>query len=189
MSASFGVEEILLASIREIDSVYWFDEPEEPTVRNVVEHVRLIQAVDVSYPIILGPDGRVMDGMHRIARALVDGKGTINAVRFQVLPDPDFRNCRPDELPYTSAAPTWRKGPLAETFVMTPSVRAAVNVAREFGLTVVDPAVLQQTNNTVICLNTRRRTQTQSPGPRGGAVSRGKARTSPSDLGGCGSRV
>ena len=33
---------------------------------------------DVAYPIILGHDGRVMDGMHRIARALLDGRAEID---------------------------------------------------------------------------------------------------------------
>ncbi len=100
ISASLAVEEVPLASISEIDSVYWFDERERPTIRKIVQHLRLIREVDPSYPIILGPDGRVMDGMHRIARALLDGETTIRAVRLDSLPDPDFRNCRPHELPY-----------------------------------------------------------------------------------------
>lgn len=58
-----------------MDTVYWFDaQLETPTVRRIVEHVRLIMDVDLSFPIILGADGRVMDGMHRIARALLDAK-------------------------------------------------------------------------------------------------------------------
>jgi hypothetical protein len=93
-------EQVELTEIGEIDSVYWFDERERPTVRKVVEHFRLIEAVDVSYPIILGPDGRVMDGMHRVARALLEGRSTIGAVRLPVLPDPDYRNCEPNELTY-----------------------------------------------------------------------------------------
>ncbi len=52
------------------------------------------------YPIILGNDGRVMDGMHRIARALLEGHATIKAVQFEIQPGPDFRNCTPDDLPY-----------------------------------------------------------------------------------------
>jgi hypothetical protein len=100
MSASFGVEEVPVAAIWEVDTVYWFDDCEQPTVRKVIEHLRLIHNVDMMYPIILGPDARVMDGMHRIARALLEGAATIRAVRFDVVPDPDFRNCRPDELPY-----------------------------------------------------------------------------------------
>jgi hypothetical protein len=100
MSASFEVEEIPVTAIWELDRVYWFDDREQPTVRKVIEHVRLIRDVDPTYPIILGPDGRVMDGMHRVARALLEEAATIRAVRFDVLPDPDFRNCRPDQLPY-----------------------------------------------------------------------------------------
>ena len=99
-SASFEVELVPLAEIWEVDTVYWFDDREPPTVRKVIEHARLLQDVDMAYPIILGPDGRVMDGMRRVARALLEGAETIRAVRFEVVPDPDFRNCRPDELPY-----------------------------------------------------------------------------------------
>jgi len=38
--------------------------------------------------------------MHRIVRALLDGSPTIAAVRFPVTPEPDYRNCRPEDLPY-----------------------------------------------------------------------------------------
>jgi hypothetical protein len=66
----------------------------------VVEHAKLIAEVDTSYPIILGHDGRVMDGMHRIARALLEDRTEIAAVRFRSPIEPDYRNCSPDELPY-----------------------------------------------------------------------------------------
>ena len=65
-----------------------------------MEHLRLIEDVDLSHPIILGVDGRVMDGMHRIVNALLEGRSTISAVRFATHPDPDYRNCRPEDLPY-----------------------------------------------------------------------------------------
>jgi hypothetical protein len=94
------VEQVDLADLFEIDSVYWFDEWQRPTVRRVVEHVRLIQEVDPSHPIILGPDNRVMDGMHRVARAMLEGRTTITARRLRVLPEPDHTNCRPEDLPY-----------------------------------------------------------------------------------------
>ena len=95
------VEEVALASIDEIDTNYWFtDEFWPPTVRRIVEHVQLVQEVDASYPIILGPGDRVMDGMHRIARAMLDGQSTIYAIRLAVLPPPDYRNCQPKQLPY-----------------------------------------------------------------------------------------
>lgn len=90
-----------LGAIREIDQVYWFDEAKErPTCRNVLEHMRLIDEVDLSYPIILGADGRVMDGMHRVAKALLQGHDAIEAVRFEEDPEPDHVGRRPEDLPY-----------------------------------------------------------------------------------------
>lgn len=101
LSSGLPVKAVDLASIEEIDSVYWFDDQSQrATVRRVVDHIRLIEEVDLSYPIILGFDGRVMDGMHRIAKALVQGRVTISAVQFEHEIEPDYRNCRPEDLPY-----------------------------------------------------------------------------------------
>ena len=100
LSAELPVIEVPLAAIAEVDTVYWFDgKSEQPTVRKVIEHARLISEVDTTHPVILGPDGRVMDGMHRIARLLLDGQATVRARRFDVLPDPDYRDCDPEDLP------------------------------------------------------------------------------------------
>ncbi len=101
LSQGLPVLDVPLDSISKVDTDYWFQHgPIVPTVRRVVEHIRLIAEVDVSYPIILGADGRVMDGMHRVARAILDGLSTIRAVQFEVQPEPDYRNCSPDDLPY-----------------------------------------------------------------------------------------
>lgn len=101
LSRGLPIKDVELASIDEVDSVYWFDDQSQrPTVRRVVEHARLIEDVDLSYPVILGVDGRVMDGMHRIAKALLLGRETISAVQFAIHLEPDYRNCRPEDLPY-----------------------------------------------------------------------------------------
>jgi hypothetical protein len=100
LSRDFPTVDVDVATLGEIDTVYWFDETETPTVRRVVEHLRLIEEVDLTYPIILGPAGQVMDGMHRIARALSEGRTSIRAVRFEDLPEPDYRDCEPSNLPY-----------------------------------------------------------------------------------------
>src|SRR5690349_15034269 len=101
LSRELPVERVPIDSIREVDTQYWFDGSSEvPTVRKVVEHARLIAEVDTSYPIILGHDGRVMDGMHRIARAILDGVDEIDAVRFPTPVEPDYRSCQPSDLPY-----------------------------------------------------------------------------------------
>jgi len=101
LSRELPTKTIALSEIREIDEVYWFDEDcHPPTCRAVLEHIRLIDEVDLSFPIILGADGRVMDGMHRVAKALLMGESEIRAVQFEVDPQPDHVGRRPSELPY-----------------------------------------------------------------------------------------
>ena len=104
LAAGLPVQQVRLADIADIDTPYWFGAPERATVRKVVDHLRLVQEVDPFWPILLDPDGHVMDGMHRVARALLDGRATIAAVRLSALPEPDYRNCRPEDLPYWRAA-------------------------------------------------------------------------------------
>ena len=92
---------IPLSSIREFDEVYWFDgDYQKPTCRKVVEHLQLIQETDLAHPIILGADGRVMDGMHRVAKAFLEGRSEIEAVRFASDPPPDTVGVQPADLPY-----------------------------------------------------------------------------------------
>ncbi|MGH9025787.1 MAG: hypothetical protein ACRDWD_06695 [Acidimicrobiia bacterium] len=101
LSRHLPVKDLPVHSINEIDTNYWFDDDSQrPTVRGVVNHVRMIEEADLSYPIILGCDGRVMDGMHRIAKALLLDHPTIRAVQFETPLEPDYRNCRAGDLPY-----------------------------------------------------------------------------------------
>jgi hypothetical protein len=101
LTRGLPVRPVPLDAIRELDTDYWFGVgPEVPTVRRIVDQMRLVRDVDPSYPIILGADGRVMDGMHRVARALLEGRSTVDAVRFTDQPEPDHRDCLPDELQY-----------------------------------------------------------------------------------------
>jgi hypothetical protein len=100
LSESLPVVEVALADIRELDEAYWFDHGSAPTCRAVAEHARLINEVDLSFPIILSSDGRVMDGMHRVARALIEGRASLPARRFVQDPEPDHVGGAPDDLPY-----------------------------------------------------------------------------------------
>lgn len=101
LSSTLPVRDVDLNSIFEVDTVYWFNDDDElPTVRNVISHMRLVEEVDPSYPVILGADGCVMDGMHRVVRAIMDGQRTIRAVQFESDPEPDYKNVRPRDLPY-----------------------------------------------------------------------------------------
>jgi hypothetical protein len=100
LSAELPVVQVPLAAFAELDTDYWFKDGQRPTVRSVVQHVRLMQEADLSFPVILAADGRVMDGMHRIAKALLLELMTVDAVQFPVTPEPDYRGVRPEDLPY-----------------------------------------------------------------------------------------
>lgn len=73
-------QQVSLETIRELDEL-WAGDDEPRTWRALVEHVRLIDAADLSYPIILSAGGAVMDGMHRVVKAARQGRLTIDAVR------------------------------------------------------------------------------------------------------------
>ena len=93
-----------LSAIREVDEPYWYSTKDPlPTCRDLIDHMRLVEATDLIYPIILSPDGRVMDGMHRVAKALLQGQPHIMAVRLQTMPEPDYIGVDPDDLPYDDA--------------------------------------------------------------------------------------
>jgi len=89
-----------LSSIRELDESFWFGNGNAPTCRAVVEHAGLIEAADLRFPIILSSNGRVMDGMHRVAKAALLNRSTIEAVQFTVDPEPDYVGVHLDELLY-----------------------------------------------------------------------------------------
>lgn len=90
-----------LDQIHELDETFWFEnEGDQPTCRKIAEHARIIAETDLSYPIILDPEGRVMDGMHRVCRALVEGRSSVTAVRLKSLPEPDFVGIAAKDLPY-----------------------------------------------------------------------------------------
>ena len=92
---------IMLSSIRELDEPFWFGaDGDIPTCRSIADHARLIGETDLDYPIIVDPDDRVMDGMHRVCKAYMESRETVLAYRLRALPEPDFVNVPIDELPY-----------------------------------------------------------------------------------------
>jgi hypothetical protein len=99
LSTSLPRKRIALHQIRELDEA-WFGEDEPPTWRALVEHVKLIEEADLSFPIILSSSGEVMDGMHRVAKAAAQGRNEIEAVQFDEDPTPDYVGVSPDQLPY-----------------------------------------------------------------------------------------
>jgi len=99
LSAGLPRKFVSLAEIRELDEAWPGDEG-PITWRAILEHVRLIDEADLSFPIILAADGAVMDGRHRIAKAVREGRADIEAVQFAEDPEPDHVGRGPDDLPY-----------------------------------------------------------------------------------------
>jgi len=59
-------------------------------VHDVLNHLTRIRNANLSVPIILRVDGKVMNGWHRIIRAMYEGKRYILAKQFVANPQPDF---------------------------------------------------------------------------------------------------
>jgi hypothetical protein len=88
-AAELPVFRVTVAEIAELDEDCWFGGT-APTCRQVAEHSRRITTADLGYPVIFASDGRLMDGGHRVARAWLEGMAEIDAVRFEVDPEPDW---------------------------------------------------------------------------------------------------
>ena len=95
----FKVKEIPLSDIKELEEAYWYPDT-YPTTQDILEHMQLIQQADLTYPIILCSQGRLMDGMHRVGKAKILGKDTISAVQFEIDPQADFINVDENDLIY-----------------------------------------------------------------------------------------
>jgi hypothetical protein len=101
LSSALVRERVPLSAIAELDEPYWTGGPSpQMTCRQVVDHARLMLDCDLAFPVILSSDGRVMDGMHRICKALFEGRDDIEAVRFLQDPQPDYIGVDPRDLPY-----------------------------------------------------------------------------------------
>ena len=96
--------------MRELDEVTWFSDVwgRRPTCRAVIEHCQRIMAADLSYPVIFAPEGPphhgcILDGLHRIAKTMAEGRTTIRAVRLPAMPPPD-EEIGPDDPRYEAPA-------------------------------------------------------------------------------------
>ena len=99
LSADLPQSSLNVADVAELDENHWF-QFDSPTCRSMVLHAEIMDAAELRYPVILDANGRVMDGMHRICKALRDGVDTIACVQFKEDPEPDYVGRNPESLPY-----------------------------------------------------------------------------------------
>ena len=76
-----------------LDHLNVYNKYEDLTLREMAMHINAVNNADLKYPIILDEDGEIMDGRHRIIKAIINGEKTIKAVRFDKNPEP----CKIDE--------------------------------------------------------------------------------------------
>jgi hypothetical protein len=81
-----------VASFECFDKDVWFGSQHTPTVYNVLSHYKKIEAAHFGHPIILSQDGKVLDGVHRICKAYLEGRKTLPAVKFEKDPEPDRKH-------------------------------------------------------------------------------------------------
>ena len=81
--------EFEVASFTGFDEDFWFGDRIKPTINKVIEHHKKIRDANLKYPIIISQDGIIMDGVHRICRAHLEGIKMIVAVKFEKNPEPD----------------------------------------------------------------------------------------------------
>ena len=60
--------------------------PKSNSTKEFINNVKLVNDADLDCPIILDEEGYVMDGRHRIMKALLEERESIKAVRFDVTP-------------------------------------------------------------------------------------------------------
>ena len=83
LSAGLPAFDVEIDSISELDRAYWSNPGDGPSTHpQIATNLRFVEAVDTQNPIIRGHDGRVIDGMHRVAKALLQGRETVTAVQF-----------------------------------------------------------------------------------------------------------
>lgn len=82
LTKDMPVMEVPIAAI----SVYYTYE--KLTLRQMVTHLKAVLEADLDYPIILDEDGELMDGRHRIMKAMMSDATMIKIVKFDKNPVP-----------------------------------------------------------------------------------------------------
>lgn len=61
----------------------------ELTMYDIINHFRQTNKADLQFPVIMSEEGWVLDGWHRIVKAIINNQRYVKAVRFKKNPDFD----------------------------------------------------------------------------------------------------
>lgn len=76
----------------ELDEDRWYQSYQKPTIRSMMQHFKRVQRADLSYPIITSPKGFILDGIHRLVKAILTNQETILVVQLTYYPTSDYDN-------------------------------------------------------------------------------------------------
>ena len=90
-SSKLPVQEMELSQLLpRIANGSWYGPAQKPTIGSIIEHIQRAIEADLTYPIILAADGKIMDGSHRLIGASIKGINKVAVVQFQTDPAPDY---------------------------------------------------------------------------------------------------
>ena len=69
------------------DIFTFYSAPNEDNLPSFIEHCINVQNCNLQYPIILSPTNFILDGRHRLVKAIINKKKYIQAVRFENMPN------------------------------------------------------------------------------------------------------
>ena len=70
-----------------LDQVYTaYCSPAEDTLRDFVAHCRMVNDADLAFPVLMNENGALIDGKHRLAKAMMLGEKTLKFRRFDTDP-------------------------------------------------------------------------------------------------------
>jgi hypothetical protein len=82
-AAIFAARDLPIKNLLLADFNIAYGSPCSDNLRDFIAHCKLVNEADLSYPIILNEDGAVIDGKHRLCKAILDGRETIATKRFE----------------------------------------------------------------------------------------------------------
>lgn len=68
---------------------YFWPWEDDLNLDTFISHVNRVQSADLDIPLLISPSGGIIDGMHRLCKAVLEKKETIKVKYFKELPRPD----------------------------------------------------------------------------------------------------
>ncbi len=76
----------------------WYNGTTPPTIQSIIDHYRRARAADLSHPIIISHNGKIMDGRHRLVKVILEEQEYVTCVVFDHIIKPD-KKLSADQVP------------------------------------------------------------------------------------------